>query len=108
MSKRLDQLLEFEKGDPNDPFIQFALSKEYEKMGQNVEALDRYLKLREQHPDYIGLYYHLGQLYEVIGDRQNALSIYDEGLELAKSTKDFHAASELNNVKMNLELELGN
>ena len=108
MSKRLDQLLEYEKGDPNDPFIQFALSKEHEKLGQNADALARYLKLRAEHPDYIGLYYHLGQLYETIGDRQNALSIYAEGLELAKSSKDFHAASELNNVKMNLELEIGN
>lgn len=106
MSKRLEQLLSFEKSDPNDPFIQFALAKEYEKMNEKTLALQRYIHLKENHPDYIGLYYHLGLLYEELLDKERALKIYEEGLDLAKKTKDFHAASELNNVKMNLEMDL--
>lgn len=108
MSKRLEQLLAFEKADPKDPFIQFALAKEYEKQNNRGAALGRYLKIQEHHPEYIGMYYHLGQLYEILEEKQLALETYEAGLILAKSSNDFHAASELNNVKMNLELEIGN
>ena len=106
MSTRLEQLFAFEKSDPSDPFIQFAIAKEYEKFDDKAQALQRYESIRENHPDYIGLYYHLGHLYEALLDKERALQTYIDGLELAKNTKDFHSASELNNAKMNLEMDL--
>jgi len=106
MTARMKQLLSFEENDPNDPFIQFAIAKEHEKSNELEAALERYNTLRISHPDYIGLYYHLAKLYETLQRKHKAIFIYEEGLKLAKSTSDFHAASELNNAKMNLELEI--
>ena len=105
---RLLKLEAFLKDSPSDPFLLFAVAKEYEKLEQIENAMNGYLKLREVKPDYIGLYYHLAKLYEVLNKDLKALEIYKEGIDLAKSLGDFHALSELNNAKMNLEIQLGN
>ena len=105
---RLLKLEAFLKDNPSDPFLLFAIAKEYEKMEQVENAMNGYLKLKEIKPDYIGLYYHLAKLYEEVQKDLNALEIYKEGIELAKSLGDFHSLSELNNAKMNLEIQIGN
>ena len=96
------------KESPNDSFLKFAIAKEHEKSKVYDKALKYYLDIYENEPEYIGLYYHLGKLYEQINRRQLALNTYKEGIELGKKAGDFHAVSELNNAKMNLELELDN
>ncbi len=109
MSKeRLTKLLSFLIDSPEDAFLLFAIAKEYEKLEQYDKALNYFSSLRKKSPEYIGLYYHLGKLYELIQQERLALSIYAEGIELAKKQGDFHALSELNTAKMNLEIQLGN
>lgn len=103
-NNRIDTLLTFLKEDPEDAFIRFALAKEYEKLGTLKKALDTYIELKNIDPDYMGLYYHLGGLYEKLNEPANALTIYDEGITLAKRIADFHSLSELHNAKTNLEI----
>lgn len=105
---RLSKLEAFLKDNPHDTFLLFAIAKEYEKLGQRENALNGYLALKEKDPDYIGLYYHLAKLYESTQKDLLALETYKEGIVLAQSLGDFHALSELNNAKMNLEILLGN
>ena len=105
---RLNKLLSYYEKDGQDAFIIFALAKEYEQLSQNDKALEHYLELKKKHSDYIGLYYHLAKLFEKLGDTTLAMDTYNEGVELAKSQKDFHALSELNNARMNLEMEMDN
>ncbi len=107
-SSRLDKLKNFLESSPNDSFLLFAVAKEYETLGQLDQALKFYRDLKEKDPEYIGLYYHLAMLYEKIQEDMLALDTYKEGIALAKKAGDFHALSELNNAKMNLELILGN
>jgi tetratricopeptide (TPR) repeat protein len=106
MSTRLETLLQMLQDDPNDAFIIFAVAKEYEKLNLTNKAIETYVQLRQDHPDYIGLYYHLGKLYEEIGNTTSALDTYEEGIQVGKKQSDFHAISELNNAKVNLEMEL--
>lgn len=106
--KRLAKLFAFLEENPNDSFIVFAIAKEYEKQEHRDQALKYYLQLKELDAEYIGLYYHLAKLYESIQEEILALKTYKEGISLAKSIGDFHALSELNNAKMNLEILLGN
>ena len=96
MEDRLAQLLTFLKEDPSDSFLLFAVAKEHEKLGNNTKALSYYEILKEKDPDYIGLYYHLGKILEVLEHPKIAISTYKEGIHLAKRKSDFHAASELN------------
>ena len=101
-SSRLEQLLNFYKSSPDDTFILFALAKEYEKLGQQQDALDHYLKLYETDPNYIGLYYHLGKLYEALEEGRKAWDTYTEGLDRATKQGDMHAHSELAGARLNL------
>lgn len=103
---RLKSLMEMYNEDPGDSFIRFAIAKEYEKVGDNKMALEHYLSLKMDDPDYVGLYYHLAKLMEEMEEENQALSVYEEGIVIAKKLKDFHALSELNSAKTNLELDL--
>lgn len=102
---RLEQLLTFLKENPDDSFILFAIAKEYEKLQEIPKALSYYQKLVALDPDYVGTYYHLGKLYESKDEKERALTIYQQGIDIAKKVKDQHALSELMGVKMNLEIE---
>ncbi len=104
--ERIETLKDMLESAPEDSFLIFALAKEYEKLGELETAEAQYCTLREKDPEYVGLYYHLAMLYEVLDHPQKALSTYHEGIEIARKLKDFHALSELNTAKMNLEMDL--
>ena len=56
-SKRLEQLLDM-LSKSYEPFLLFAVAKEYEKMQQLPGAEENYKKLLADFPDYVGNYYH--------------------------------------------------
>ena len=92
---RLDQLFKFLKERPDDEFLIFAIAKEYEGGGDDDTAKTYYLKLTDNHPDYVGTYYHLGTLYERAEDFEIASLTYETGMEIAKKAGDRHAYGEL-------------
>jgi tetratricopeptide (TPR) repeat protein len=99
---RLNQLFQFLDNQPNEPFILFAIAKEYEKAKDEQNALDYYLRLRDTTPQYVGLYYHLGKLYERLAQIDAAVEAYRTGMTVAKAENDRHAYSELAAAKLNL------
>ncbi|MCX2574217.1 tetratricopeptide repeat protein [Pedobacter sandarakinus] len=94
-STRLAKLLEFLESEPNDPFILYALATEYNTENNMEKAYAFYLKLTNEHPDYVGTYYHFGKLLEKDGDKEKAIEIYQKGMEIARGKRDMHAFSEL-------------
>jgi tetratricopeptide (TPR) repeat protein len=94
-STRLVKLLEFLQSDPNDPFVLYALATEYNSLNDTEKAFEYYLKLINEHPSYVGTYYHLGKLYQKTGQTDPALDIYQKGMAAAREKKDMHAFSEL-------------
>ena len=102
---RLEQLQKYLAEQPNDAFLRFAIAKEYEGLNDKQLALKHYLTLRETTPQYVGLYYHLGKLYEKLGLLEEALETYKTGMLVAKNEKDMHAYSELVGAKMNVSDE---
>ncbi|MFA4870622.1 MAG: tetratricopeptide repeat protein [Pedobacter sp.] len=94
-STRLIKLLEFLESDPNDPFVLYALATEYNSSNDTEKALEYYLKLINDHPDYVGTYYHLGKLYQKLEQTDSALEIYQKGMLAARAKRDMHAFSEL-------------
>lgn len=103
---RLERLLEFFKNEPNDPFLKYALATEYLRLNNTEEALRFYLDLLDKHTDYIGTYYHLGKLYEQLGQQNDALKVYELGIEVGKRIKDQHALSELLGAYNSLQDEM--
>lgn len=102
MSDRLKQLQTFLEGSPDDSFILFAIAKEYEKLKEMDKALEQYLLLKSKDPEYVGLYYHLGKLYEMKEEFDEAVATYQQGMDVAKKQGDKHALSELAGAKLNL------
>ncbi len=102
VADRLQQLQDFLEASPEDSFILFAIAKEYEKLQNNDKALEYYLQLKKSDPNYVGLYYHLGKLYESKGNIDTAVSVYKNGMDVAKQQGDQHALSELAGAKLNL------
>ncbi|RZL50229.1 MAG: tetratricopeptide repeat protein [Pedobacter sp.] len=92
---RLAKLLEFLENDPNDSFILYALATEYNSLNDTEKAFAYYLKLVNDHPDYVGTYYHLGKLYEKESQKDKAIEIYQKGMLAARTKRDMHALSEL-------------
>ena len=95
---RLEKLLEFIKNEPEDEFLKYALATEYLRLNDTAKALEYYEDLVNNHPGYVGTYYHLGKLYEALNRKPDAVGIYEKGMETAKKQRDNHAFSELQAV----------
>lgn len=105
-NSRLSNLLDLLNQQPNDGFLLFAIAKEYENLQDIPNALKYYEHLRKNDPEYVGLYYHLADLYKEMEDFEKAIHVFDQGIAIAEKIKDLHALSELKSAKMNLELEM--
>lgn len=92
---KLEQLFRFLDMAPNDPFSLYSIAFEYYKAGVGKEALKYFQRLRKEHPDYVGTYYHLGKLWEQLENYENAVETYETGISVAKEQKDFHSLGEL-------------
>jgi tetratricopeptide (TPR) repeat protein len=97
---RLDKLLEFYKNEPGDEFLKYALATEYLRLNETDKSLAYYEDLANNHPTYVGTYYHLGKLYEALNRKDDAIEIYEKGMNVAKAARDNHAFSELRAVYM--------
>lgn len=95
---RLNKLLEFFKNEPNDEFLKYALATEYLRLNETDKSLMYYEDLVNNHPTYVGTYYHLGKLYEALNRKDDAIKTYEQGMAIAKQKRDNHAFSELQAV----------
>ncbi|MCB2407783.1 tetratricopeptide repeat protein [Hymenobacter lucidus] len=91
---RLQQLLTFYNEDPNDPFIIYALATEY-RTAEPQRAMEYYQKLLDEHPDYVGTYYHAGKMLEFLENPEAAEKVYRRGLQVSRRAGQMHAASEI-------------
>lgn len=95
---RLEKLLEFLSHEPEDPFLKYALATEYLAQNNTEKALAYFENLIQQHADYVGTYYHLGKLYEQLARKEEAIAVYQKGMQVAQSQGNAHARSELQSV----------
>jgi tetratricopeptide (TPR) repeat protein len=102
---RLKQLQTLLAETPGDPFLAFAIAKEYYKSGNKEQALAEYEKLAAEHPQYAGTYYHLGKLYEELNWPDKAIHIYKQGLSATNRPDTRHEYNELKGALVNLDDE---
>lgn len=94
-NSRLSKLLEFLDNDSSDPFILYAIATEYNVLNDEQNAFLYYNRLVDEHPSYVGTYYHLGKLFEKTGGKEKAIMIYQKGMAVARQEGNRHAFSEL-------------
>lgn len=103
---RITQLQTFLQQNPTDPFLHYALALEYLKKEEYNLALEIFTTLLEVSPTYVGTYYHLGKLYEKVGQPAAALTTYHNGMTIAQSLNDRHSYNELRGAYQLLQDEL--
>ena len=106
LNSKISTLAQQIKKNPDDSFSKFALALELLKIDQKDRALSLFKNIQVADPDYVGVYYHLGKLYEELGKNNLALSCYKDGIAVTNRLKNLHAKSELQGVLINLEMEL--
>jgi len=77
---RINKLKDFLRESPGDAFLQHALALEFMKAGDDDSAQKLFEDILEQHPTYIGSYYHLGKLLLRKEDRSGAMNVYEREL----------------------------
>jgi Tfp pilus assembly protein PilF len=93
--ERIDRIIEMLKQSPADSFLQHALALEYIKLGNDGDARKLFEMILEREPGYVGSYYHLAKLLERVGETDNAVKVYEKGMEETKKIGDNHAFGEL-------------
>jgi tetratricopeptide (TPR) repeat protein len=94
MTSRIEQLEQFAREDPNDPFNKYALALEYQKTDTD-RALKIFNQLLIDHRDYVPTYYHLAKLYQESGMNVEAIRVFELGISEAKKQNDTKAIQEL-------------
>lgn len=92
---RIEKLKLMLTENSKDSFLCHALALEYIKLGNDGDARKLFESILENEPGYIGSYYHLAKLLERIGETNEALSVYEKGMEEARKAGDNHSLSEL-------------
>ncbi|WP_143961521.1 tetratricopeptide repeat protein [Litoribacter populi] len=101
---RIEQLLDFAKEEPDNPFNFYALALEYQN--SNIQKATYYFDLLlEKFADYLPTYYHAGLFFEKKDELEKAKSIFVKGISLAKAKNDNHAQRELQNAYQNFLFE---
>ena len=95
MNDRIQKLQAFLKDSPRDCFLNHALALEYIKLGDDGEGRRLFENNMNNDAGYVATYYHLGKLLERIGETQNAINIYEIGMQKAKAVGDMHSYNEL-------------
>jgi len=80
---------------PDDPFLIYALAREYEKNTGTMQALMLYEHLITNHPDYIATYYHYAKLLNTAGNKSAGMNLLEQGIERGTQMKEMHAVGEM-------------
>ncbi|PDH51268.1 MAG: tetratricopeptide repeat protein [Bacteroidetes bacterium MED-G17] len=105
MTNRKEQIISFLKKEPNDAFLQYALSIEFLAENKKKEAMELLENILKNSPNYLPSYYQLGTLLYEDGEKNKALEVLKKGEILAKEKGDKHTLSELKREIQNIEIE---
>ncbi len=102
----IQKLATYIKANPEDSFSKFALALEFLKEDDLKRARLFFENIYYSDPKYVGVYYHLGKLYERTGQFEKAVKMYEEGIEIAAEKKEKRTESELKEALAALKIEL--
>lgn len=95
MNERMQKLAQFLEQTPDDCFLNHAMALEYVKMGEDRQAGLLFQKNMNHDPAYLATYYHYAKLLERLGQEEQAIPVYEQGMLYSKQAGDNHTLSEL-------------
>lgn len=101
---KIKKLAAYIKQNPDDSFSKFALALEFKKMDKFDKARILFENIRNNDPGYVGVYYHLGKIYELVDMNEQAAITYKEGIRIASpNNEEDRTVSELREALQELE-----
>ncbi len=104
--EKIKQLARQIKDNPGDSFSKFALALEFRKNAEFKKARILFEDILSSDPDYVGVYYHLGKLYEALDRYQDAKKMYEKGIKVADEQNEVRTKSELKEALTQLKIEM--
>lgn len=92
---RLDKITSMLAESPDDVFLNYAYAMELFKESQTEEALAAFARVREIDTNYVPAYFQPGQMLAQEGRIEEAQSILQAGIKVARETGDDHALGEM-------------
>ena len=83
------------ESDPSDATTWFLLGREL-AADSPTEAADAFRRALQADPDYSAAYRQLGNALEAAGQVDEAVAVYEKGVEVAARTHDLQAGKEMN------------
>jgi predicted Zn-dependent protease len=100
---RVEQLEDFIRQSPNDPFPRYGLALEYKNVGRLEEAATAFSELMNTFPDYTAAYLHASNTLVGLSRKADAAEVFRRGIEACVRKRDLHAKSELEAALAELE-----
>jgi len=94
MSRR-EQIEAMLADEPGDVFLRYSLAMELDKEGAHDASLARLAELRTDDPPYVPAFFMAAQQLVRLERRDEARAILRDGIEVARSQGDAHAAAEM-------------
>jgi tetratricopeptide (TPR) repeat protein len=91
LNERLERLQLLARANPQDPFMQYALGLEWEKLGHYQQAEQIWNNLLHQYPAYLPAHQRLARLYVLQHRLDEAFTSAQNALCFAQQTGDDHA-----------------
>lgn len=99
----LERLQEFLAKNPKDSFVRYGYAMELAKLGRTSEAVDAFLSLLANDPEYVPAYLQGALALMRAGRKEEARQVFRNGLEVTSRKGDTHAYSELQGAIMEAE-----
>ena len=80
---------------PADPFPRYGLAMELKNLGDLAGAAVAFAELEAAFPDYVPTYLMAGGTLSALGRKDEAVSMFRRGIEVAGRRGDAHAKREL-------------
>jgi Tfp pilus assembly protein PilF len=100
---RKQQIEEFLKEDPADPFLRYGLAMEYVREHDDEGATRCLEELLAVRPDYVPAYQQAGQAFVRLGRADDARAMFKRGIAAAREHNDQHAMEEMQGFLAALE-----
>jgi tetratricopeptide (TPR) repeat protein len=101
--QRLQRIEEFLAQRPNDPFLLYARTLEFQRLERQEDAAAGFAQLMAEHPDYPATYYAAAKFHQAHGAIAKAKAIFTKGIPVAQKAGEARTVAELREALALLE-----